>query len=100
MPLKSGTPLSRVTGAEFANGIMDWPHSTVCRGTLGHQRWAAAARRPLFRARLRAQPLLLVLQLGGKVVPEVLRLEYLADLHLGLLERGAFEPVDGLFERL
>src|SRR5262245_1710228 len=59
----------------------------------------AEPRLPL-RGRLRADALLLLAELGGERGTEVLRLEHLANLHLGVLEGGPLEPFDRLFPRL
>src|SRR5438093_1256170 len=55
---------------------------------------------PGLRGRLRAQSLLLLLELRLERITEVLRLEHLANLHFTFLERGTFQPLDGLAERL
>src|SRR5258706_7769111 len=49
---------------------------------------------------LQPKTLFLFPELWCELGPEILRLENLADLHLGLIEGGAFEPVDRLFLRL
>src|SRR6266702_1694253 len=49
---------------------------------------------------LRAQSLLLLLELRLERITEVVRLEHLANLHFTFLERGPFQPLDGLAERL
>src|SRR5438093_1027535 len=55
---------------------------------------------PGLRGRLRAQSLLLLLELRLERITEVLRLEHLANLHFTFLERGPFQPLDGLAQRL
>src|SRR5215470_8699273 len=50
--------------------------------------------------RLRDELLLHLAVLGLERLAEIARLEDGADLHLGLLERSALEPLDGLFLRL
>src|SRR5437773_1333034 len=49
---------------------------------------------------LRAQSLLLLLELRLERITEIVRLEHLANLHFTFLERGPFQPLDGLAERL
>src|SRR5207247_11362843 len=56
-------------------------------------------RRLLLLGNLRAVPLLLLPQLGSERGAEVRRLEDLANLDLGVLERSALEPLDRLFFR-
>src|SRR6266550_772636 len=55
---------------------------------------------PLFvLSHLLAQPLLLFPQLGSELGAEILRLEDLPDLHLGILEGSTLEPFDCLILR-
>src|SRR5213593_1690561 len=55
---------------------------------------------PGLRGCLRAQSLFLLLELRLERITEVVRLEHLANLHFTFLERGPFQPIDGLAERL
>src|SRR3989442_8859627 len=52
------------------------------------------------RRRPRAQPLLLLPELGAQRGTEVVRLEHLANLHVAFLEGGSLQPLDGLIPRL
>src|SRR2546425_12706054 len=51
------------------------------------------------RRRPRAQPLLLLPELGAQRGTEVVRLEHLANLHVAFLEGGSLQPLDGLIPR-
>src|SRR3954447_19402213 len=55
---------------------------------------------PLLLGGLLAQPLLLVAQLGGELLAEVVGLDELAQLHLAVRERGALQPLERLLLRL
>src|SRR3989449_10148488 len=48
----------------------------------------------------RSQSLLLLLELRLERIPEVVRLEHLANLYFTFLERGPLQPLDGFVQRL
>src|SRR5256885_5277561 len=75
----------------FSCGIMPASESFVAFTTIMNR---------MILSPLRAQSLLLLLELRLERITEVVRLEHLANLHFTFLERGPFQPLDGLAQRL
>src|SRR5439155_24907906 len=76
-----------------------------CRACLSGSAGASPSHRRdesllLLLLNLAPQPVFLLAQFGRELGAEVRRLEHLADLDLGVLERGALEPLDRLLLRL
>src|SRR5262245_39383705 len=87
-------------GSRLEPGDAPWLCLLVERGAA---RSTTASRLLLFRRHLRAQPLLLLPQLGREGVAEIVRLKHLADLDLRFLARrvgAALDPLDRLLLRL
>src|SRR6266540_3312066 len=100
------SPFSWEPGLRKVSGRMKSLALTVRRTRPSEIDALRVRRRPLLfllRDDLRAQALLLLPQLGGELCAEILRLEHLADLDLGILPhrtRAALDPFDRLFLRL
>src|SRR5438046_4627249 len=96
-----------ISDISFSEGITPASESFVALTIIMNRMLFSNVRRQplpfLLRGDLRAQALLLLPQLGGELGAEVLRLEDLADLDLGILPHrigAALDPFDRLFLRL